>query len=314
MVESRNWNEYNSKLVNRGRSSTYINPALLSYEEDLSKLNKRKIGAPYQYTTLLIIAGFAIKSIFKVGYREAAGNVADYVELAGMKQSPDFRTIQWRISEMKKEGIKFMIYQKDRKHLDVIIDASGIKSVNDGEYRSTKYEKIKIWEKIHLAIDPDTHKILNMEITENNVGDTTIFTDLLDPIKEANKVDRVTTDGAYDSEKNFRYCEDNEIEPRIPVHINATGTTGRYRRKYVVEQLGVDRRRGNRFHKIPPLEQRRENQENWKNRSGYHERSLVESAFSVFKGAFGEYTFSKSTEMKEKELLLKAVVYNKFLT
>ncbi len=40
---------------------------------------------------------------------------------------------------------------------------------------------------------------------------------------------------------------------------------------------------------------------------------MVETAFSVFKGAFGEYTFSRGDEMREKELLLKAVVYNTFL-
>ncbi len=42
-------------------------------------------------------------------------------------------------------------------------------------------------------------------------------------------------------------------------------------------------------------------------------RSLVEPSFSIFKNAFGEYTFSRDKEMKEKELLLKAVVYNTFL-
>jgi len=42
-------------------------------------------------------------------------------------------------------------------------------------------------------------------------------------------------------------------------------------------------------------------------------RSIVESVFSVFKNTFGEYTFSKTKEMKEKELMLKALVYNKYI-
>ena len=42
-------------------------------------------------------------------------------------------------------------------------------------------------------------------------------------------------------------------------------------------------------------------------------RSIVEDAFSVFKNTFGEYTFSKTKEMKEKELMLKAIVYNKYI-
>jgi len=39
-------------------------------------------------------------------------------------------------------------------------------------------------------------------------------------------------------------------------------------------------------------------------------RSIVEDAFSVFKNTFGEYTFSKTKEMKEKELMLKTLIYN----
>ena len=42
-------------------------------------------------------------------------------------------------------------------------------------------------------------------------------------------------------------------------------------------------------------------------------RSIVESVFSVFKNMFGEYTFSKTKEMKEKELILKELVYNKYI-
>jgi hypothetical protein len=40
---------------------------------------------------------------------------------------------------------------------------------------------------------------------------------------------------------------------------------------------------------------------------------LVESTFSVFKNVFGAYAFSKNKDMKEKELLLKAVAYNRFV-
>ncbi len=276
-------------------------------------MNNGKVGHPYEYSDLLIIAGFAVKSVFKIGYREAAGNVADYVDRIGVKGHPDFRTMHWRISQMKKDGIKFMIYQKHGSDLEVIIDSTGIKSVNDGEYRSTKYGKMKEWDKMHIAIERKTHRILNVEVTGKDVGDVREFIPLMKPITEMNDVSRATTDGAYDSEKNFEYCDDRGIEPILPVHINASGKEGRHRRKYVEEQLGVRRRRGMNRNVSPPENIRRKNQEAWKNRTGYHDRSLVETVIGVFKGAFGEYTFSRNDDMKEKELLLKAVVYNTFL-
>lgn len=154
---------------------------------------------------MLIIAAFAVKCVFKIGYREAAGNVKDFLESIKVKHHPDFRTIHWRISQMKRSGIKLMIQQRDRSNLNVIIDGSGIKSKNDGEYRTIKYGKIKVWKEIHAAIDRTTHKVLNMEVTENDVRDTEEFISLLNPIIKTNKVDTVTTDGGYDSEQNFEY-------------------------------------------------------------------------------------------------------------
>lgn len=99
----------------------------------------------------------------------------------------------------------------------------------------------------------------------------------------------------------------------IPVHINAI--RGKHKHKRIEEQLGHDFSRGFPKRNIHLTEEiRRQNQNIWKKTSGYHSRSLVETFFSVFKGAFGEYTFSTNRKMKEKELLLKAVIYNQFLT
>ncbi len=251
MNDFRNWKTYNHMLINRGKPSTYIKPAISNNKVNLLKINDGKVGHPYVYSEVLIVAGFAVKSIFKIGYREAAGMIKDYAELVRSSCSPDFRTIQWRISKMKSDGIKFVIYTKN-KTLDVVIDSSEVKSTNYGEYRSTKYDKIKMWEKIHIAVDRKTHKILNIIVTGNDVGDPREFIPLLGQVKELNNVKSATADGAYDSEKNFKYCDDNNINPLIPVHINATGENGRHRRKHVVKQLGVIRKRGWKYNRISP--------------------------------------------------------------
>lgn len=313
MNDLRNWRDINLRLVNRGRPSTYLEPAVANQDADLSEMNNKKVGKPYSFSNMLIIAAFAIKSVFKIGYREAAGNVKDFLDSISVKLHPDFRTIQWRVSQMERDGIKFMIQQRGRSNLKVIIDMSGVKSENDGEYRTVKYGKIKVWQEIHIAIDRVTHKILNMEVTENDVKDTKEFIPLLKPITEMNDVETVITDGGYDSEENFKYSDDNNIKTLIPVHINAI--KGKHKRKRIEEQLGRSYSRGFTGRNMYLTEEiRRQNQDKWKKTSGYHSRSLVETIFSVFKGTFGEYTFSKNKKMKEKELLLKAIVYNQFLT
>ena len=132
---------------------------------------------------------------------------------------------------------------------------------------------------------------------------------MLEPIEN---VKVAAADGANDSNKNFEYSDNRHILPLIPVHVNATGGS-HHRRLRIEEQLGVIRRRGRNRNVIPPKEIRKKNQEKWKSESGYHMRSIVESVFSVFKNTFGEYTFSKTKEMKEKELMLKALIYNKYI-
>ncbi|MGH2637682.1 MAG: IS5 family transposase [Rhabdochlamydiaceae bacterium] len=312
MNDLRNWKDINLRLINRGRPSTYLRPAALNQDADLSVMNHDKVGKPFSFSNMLMVAAFAVKCVFKIGYRGAAGNVKDFLDSIGITSHPDFRTIQWRISRMKKDGIKLMVYRRSGTDIDVILDSSGVKARNDGEYRSTKYGKIKAWKEVHIAIERWTHKILNMEITENDVRDAEELIPLMEPIIAMNKVRSATADGAYDSERNFEYCDDNNIKPMIPVHINAIN--GKHKKKRIMEQLGTDVRPGSYFHNLHlTKEMKRQNQDRWKKESGYHSRSLVETTFSVFKGAFGEYAFSKNDEMKEKELLLKAVVYNRFL-
>jgi hypothetical protein len=48
----------------------------------------------------------------------------------------------------------------------------------------------------------------------------------------------------------------------------------------------------------------------WKKLVGYHVRSLVETAFSRFKGIFGSRLFSRKICSQDVELKLKAYVLN----
>jgi hypothetical protein len=312
MNDLRNWRDINLRLVNRGRPSTYLNPALKNQDADLPEMNKGKVGKPYSFSNMLIIAAFAVKSIFKIGYREAAGNIKDFLDLVGVKSHPDFRTIQWRIRQLDKEGIKLMIYKsidEEEETIDVIVDSTGVKSRKDGEYRSNKYGKVKKWKQLHIVISRKTRKILNVKVTRANSGDANRFVPLMKPIVERKRVNSSRTDGGYDSEENFEFCDRNNIDPIIPVHINAQ--SGRHRRKRIEEQLGVVKKPGK--YRQPTKEQKKKNQEEWKERVDYHDRSLIETVNAVFKGVFDESVFSKTTKMIEKELLLKAVMYNRYI-
>ena len=103
-------------------------------------------------------------------------------------------------------------------------------------------------------------------------------------------------DGAYDSRANFRYLDDHGIEPVIKVRKNASlRAMGCMPRKLVVQEQLKD-------------------YGEWKRRHRYGKRWRVESAISSFKSAFGEHVTSVKWRYMVNELLLKASVYNTFLS
>lgn len=192
---------------------------------------------------MLILGAFAIKSVDKKGYRQASGTVEDYLAEMGIDQSPNFRTINWRIQQLQKDGIKLMIYHsihEETEDIDVIIDSTGERAHRDGDYRSRMYHKIKRWKQLHMVISRKTHKILNMKITKDHAGDPNQFVSLMKPIVCRKRVNSARADGAYDSNEIFEFCNKYGIDPIIPVRISSVATTSssnRYRRHAVEEQF-----------------------------------------------------------------------------
>jgi hypothetical protein len=54
--------------------------------------------------------------------------------------------------------------------------------------------------------------------------------------------------------------------------------------------------------------------EGWRRRVGYGRRWMAETAFSVIKRAFGEYVMARSFPNMVGEMLLKASLYNLFMS
>ena len=135
---------------------------------------------------------------------------------------------------MKNEGIKFNI---NERHPVIAIDSSGLRPINDGEYRMMKYGKIREWIKIHFAVDIRTKEILNLVVTKGNVGDCKEFKNLVEPLSQTSEV---LADGAYCSTEIYEFCDKRNIMPTIPLKLNFENTiSSRIRRKMLEDQLGL---------------------------------------------------------------------------
>jgi transposase len=310
----RDWKTYNQRLINRGKVITIlIEPSLLE-SESLRSINKGKVGRKFKFSTGLISAAFAVKCVFRIGYRQLEGFIEDISDKLH-KSIPNFRTIWWRIDKMKNQGIKFGIHEG--KHTIVAIDSTGLRPLNDGQYRAIKYGVVKEWVKLHAVVDIKTKEILNVSITKGDCHDNPQFKKMVKPI--APEVSAIFADKAYDAVETFEFCRENNIFPGIPVKLNATNHHGssksRMRRDMIESQLGLRCKPGAaRRNMFLTPKMREENQKLWKVNVGYGRRSTIESSFSRYKRILGENLFSRKNKNIEKEIVAKINILNKFAT
>jgi len=150
--------------------------------------------------------------------------------------------------------------------------------------------------KIHIAVDIKTKHIVSMKVTKEDVSDNKMLKPLVHLAATSSPINKVIADGAYDSLDNFRYLDQIDIEPDIKVRKNSsTSTDGCKPRKLVVIEQLKDMKR-------------------WEKKHGYGMRWIAESTFSSIKRTFGEYVASIKWNNIVNELLLKAYIYNVFIS
>lgn len=307
--DNRNWNMYNRRLGERGRVLTlFLRKEDLNFKKELRRMNKNKRGPKYEYPNSIINAGFGIKCLFHLGYRQLEHFMEDICAFLKFP-IPNFRTFWWRIEVMGRQELKFCL-PTDKK-IEVAVDSTGLKLENDGEYRTTKYGKRKVWAKMHASINVNTNEAVNIIITQDNIGDSTEFESLIEPLKE--HIDSVRGDKGYDTSKNFRYCEKNGITAIIPVKINASPSGRGARQTAIRKQFGIPPTHV-KLNTFDRLERRLKKQKNWKKNVAYGVRWFVEGFYSRFKRIFGEYVFSRKWVNIEKEIIAKVNILNLFAT
>ena len=180
--------------------------------------------------------------------------------------------------------------------MTIAVDASGVKVSDRGEWMRAKWRRRRGFLKIHIAVDVRTRQIVAMEVTDERTGDGRMLVPLVTQARRRCNVVRVLGDGAYDSRLNFSFLAAKGVEAGIRVRRNSSRRArGCHARGRVVEeQLG--------------------DPEAWKERVGYCRRWMAETAFSVFKRVFGEHVAARSFPNMVREMLLKASLYNLFMS
>lgn len=150
-----------------------------------------------------------------------------------------------------------------------------------------------------MAVCPDSHEIVLEVLTDHRVSDCKVYPELIEALPKS--VKRVFGDGAYDTERCYEANLKHGSIPIIPPHRNAVfrekaSSSMEVRNASVLEILGLGGDAGAR--KL------------WKKLTGYHRRSLVETAIYRFKRFFGNDLRSRLLETQRAEVRAKCQALN----
>jgi len=188
---------------------------------------------------------------------------------------------------------------KTKSPLHLVFDSTGLKIYGEGEWKVRKhgYSKRRTWRKLHLGVDEETGFIYAQVLTENDIDDASQLQPMLEQVEE--DVVMVGADGAYDKKKCWDYLKGEFIEGIIPPREDAVYWTDK-------EGRLLDIGRNHVLKKIDKMGMKK-----WKEKSGYHRRSLSETAMFRFKAIFGAELFSRELSRQKTEAKIKIKSLNK---
>jgi hypothetical protein len=296
MPANKSWHDYNESLVERGRVLIDVS-FLKSANDEIKKMNKGKVGAPFQYPYSYIEFVAFLKVGFKIPYRTVQGIVrglSEYLRIEEMHFTHIRRSILKIKPSVRNLGFEG---EEDDKPITLIVDASGLTISKKGDYIEDKWiREKKEFVKLHIAVDEKSKKVVSFRITKGNVHDTKKFGPLVKESAKRHDVDKVYGDKAYDNRKNFNLLDDMNAEPAITIRKNAStrskGCPLRRDEVFLVKKLGY---------------------EGWKQLKDTGRRWIAEIVFSSIKRVLGEDLLSKKFSAQKVEAGLKVMLYNQFM-
>lgn len=119
-----------------------------------------------------------LKRVFRLLLRSAQRFIDSIFTLMKLPlRCPDYSCVSRRASSV---NIPFKTPTRGEiAHL--VIDSTGLKVLGEGELKVKKHgqEKRRVWRKLHLEVEADTHEVICAYLSLNNVTDAEAFPGLI---------------------------------------------------------------------------------------------------------------------------------------
>ena len=293
-----NWAQYNESLKHRGSLDVWIAEDVFdNWTKLLQTVNSGKVGHPFVYPASFIELVLSLGTVFHQPLRQTEGFTASILRLLRLPiVVPDYTTLCRR-----RERLIACLKTFPKDLAAVIADSTGLKFYGEGEWKVKKHGagRHRMWRKLHIGIDADG-EIRTSLLTDNAETDATAFLQLLED--ESANIRGVYADGAYDQRKVYDALAALGLtgpDVHIPPQKNAK-----------IWQHGNC--------KAPPLPRdenlraiRKSSKSSWKQRSGYHARSLSETGMFRYKRIIGERVRARVFISQQAETTIGCKILNK---
>lgn len=290
----KNWSEYEKALVQRGSITFWLSE---DFEKNWLYTGEKQRGGQFDYSDKAIEIMLVIKEVFALTNRQVEGFLRSLFALLKIALSvPDHSTLSRRGKKLKVNLAK-----KTEKRLNIVMDSTGLKIYGEGEWKVRQHgvSKRRSWRKLHIGVNPENGEIQAALLTENEVSDDEAVADLLAQIEP--EIIKFAADGAYDKRKVYDGVSEHSpnaeilIPPRKNARIWQHGNTKAERLKRD-ENLRSIRKQGRKA---------------WKKNSGYHVRSLSETAMFRLKTIFGDKLSARLLETQTTQALVRCAALNR---
>ena len=286
----RNWRDYNKALVRRGSLTIWIDAHAI--ETWLNHDGSVRRGRPRTYADVAIICSLLLREVYHLPLRATTGLVSSLIGLLKVDLPvPDYSTLCRRARSL---NVKLSSEARPEP-LHLVIDSTGLKLYGEGEWRVRVdgWAKRRTWRKLHISMDGETQQITSALITNRDVVDPRVLPRLLKEVE--GEIKRVTADGAYDSRQCYKAIHRRGAQAIIPPRKGATLWADDYLQQRNRNLRGV----------------RKLGTKGWKKKSGYHRRSLVETAMFRLKAIFTDKLKSREVKRQATEVMLRCAALNR---
>lgn len=297
-----NWAQYNAALKARGSLQIWIDEEVLASWHDTARLNAGKLGARYVYPNIVIEFILRLGMVFHQRLRQTEGLVESIMNLLGLDLSvPNYSTLSRRRTHLEISLGKNFV-PKDAT--DMVIDSTGLKFYGEGEWKVKKHGagKHRMWRKLHLGAGTDGEIRVSL-LTDNSKTDAAVLPNLLSQERiRGTAITDCYADGAYDILVVYEHL--------VAAGVTSTGV-----------HIPPQRNAKIQFHgniKAPPHARdenlraiRKTSRSGWKQRSGYHSRSLSETQMYRYKHIVGDRVSAQTEPSQQAETIIGLDILNR---